>query len=179
MLKINIESEGTGARTRIWDADTGEIIPYVRSIVIYIEARSQGVWADLAVYETERYEDESGLVRQRVVLDPHTGKPTLCLRPALLHHYANNDHHPEYHADLESGHNPLQFMNLLQIMEMLADWWASTERVKDGDILKSIEANRHRFQMGDLLSQILVNTVVYLREKKAAFVRSLKETKTS
>ena len=42
------------------------------------------------------------------------------LKPALIHHYAKNTHHPEHYED---GVND---MDLIDIMEMLADWKAAT-----------------------------------------------------
>src|ERR1700757_2648069 len=46
------------------------------------------------------------------------------IKPALEHHYQNNPHHPEYWP------NGLMDMSLLDIVEMLADWKAATERMK-------------------------------------------------
>lgn len=49
-------------------------------------------------------------------------------------------------------------MNLIDIVEMLADWKAATERHADGDLLKSIELNQKRFGYTDELKTILTNT---------------------
>lgn len=78
------------------------------------------------------------------------------LKPALDHHYKNNSHHPEHFSNGISG------MNLIDILEMLADWKSSTKRGVDGDILKSIEINQDRFKYSDELKQILINTIKYL-----------------
>lgn len=75
------------------------------------------------------------------------------IKPATDHHYAVNRHHPEYHP------NGVNDMTLLDIVEMLADWMAATERHDDGDIRKSLDVNRARFGLSDQLHQILVNTV--------------------
>jgi hypothetical protein len=72
--------------------------------------------------------------------------------PALAHHYANNDHHPEHFKD---GVND---MNLLQLVEMLCDWKASSTRHNDGNIRKSIEVNADRFGLSPQLVRILENT---------------------
>ena len=72
---------------------------------------------------------------------------------ALEHHYQKNRHHPEYFTDGIAG------MNLVDLIEMLCDWKASTLRHNDGDILKSIELNQKRFGYSDELKQILINTV--------------------
>jgi hypothetical protein len=49
-------------------------------------------------------------------------------------------------------------MNLIDIVEMFCDWFASSQRHPDGSILKSIEINKNRFKMGDQFSSILENT---------------------
>ena len=74
------------------------------------------------------------------------------LKPALDHHYANNRHHPQYFR------NGLNDMNLLDIVEMLIDWKAATERHNDGDIYDSIRINQKRFGISDQLTQIFINT---------------------
>jgi len=104
------------------------------------------------------------------------------LQPVLGHHYANNSHHPEHYGikecDLCFATVPLDFdgqcprcingsftfrpnvakMTLLDVVEMLCDWKAATERHADGDITKSIQINRKRFEISDQLAEILDNT---------------------
>jgi len=72
--------------------------------------------------------------------------------PALQHHYANNSHHPEHWA------NGVNDMSLLDIMEMLCDWKAASERHNDGNIRKSIKINADRFGLSPQLVLILENT---------------------
>ncbi len=79
------------------------------------------------------------------------------LKPALDHHYANNDHHPQFH-----GEDGINGMNLLSLVEMLADWKAAGERGKDGNIYKSIDINAERFGISKQLKRILINTAKYL-----------------
>jgi hypothetical protein len=50
-------------------------------------------------------------------------------------------------------------MDLFDVMEMLMDWKASTTRNKDGDILKSLQINKSRFNISDQLYSILYNTI--------------------
>jgi len=75
------------------------------------------------------------------------------MKPALDHHYANNRHHPEYHK------NGIKDMNLIDIVEMICDWKASSERYSKGDFLKSLELNKKRFGYSDELHQLIINTV--------------------
>jgi hypothetical protein len=74
------------------------------------------------------------------------------IKPALDHHYANNRHHPEHHK------HGIDDMTLLDLVEMLADWKAASERHNDGNILKSIEHNGKRFEMSPQLIRIFENT---------------------
>lgn len=83
------------------------------------------------------------------------------LAPALEHHYKYNRHHPEYFGELG-----INGMDLIDILEMLADWKASTERTQNGDIFKSIEINSKRFNIEPQLKQILINTAKLFAENK-------------
>lgn len=74
------------------------------------------------------------------------------MRPALEHHYAHNSHHPEFFANGVDG------MSLLDIIEMLCDWKAATERHADGCLEKSIQINAQRFSLSPQLVNILQNT---------------------
>lgn len=74
----------------------------------------------------------------------------------LRHHYEVNDHHPEH---FENG---IQDMDLVQIIEMLADWKAATLRHEDGDLLKSILQNSERFGYGGEMVGLLTRTAANL-----------------
>jgi hypothetical protein len=74
------------------------------------------------------------------------------MQVALDHHYANNRHHPEFHK------NGIDDMDLLDLIEMLCDWKAASERHNDGNIRKSIEHNGIRFNMSSQLISIFENT---------------------
>lgn len=80
------------------------------------------------------------------------------LRPVLDHHYAVNRHHPEHWK------NGISEMTLVDIIQMICDWKASSERQKDGNLLLSIEKNTERFNIDDQLKQILINTAKILDE---------------
>ena len=74
------------------------------------------------------------------------------MKPAIEHHYARNRHHPEHHK------NGIDDMTLPDILEMFADWKASSERQNNGNILKSIEHNSGRFNINPQLVKIFENT---------------------
>lgn len=75
------------------------------------------------------------------------------IKPALDHHYAKNRHHPEF------WQNSVNDMTLIDLVEMLCDWKAATERNKDGNIRKSIDHNMKRYEISEQLTSIMHNTV--------------------
>jgi hypothetical protein len=72
---------------------------------------------------------------------------------ALQHHYRENRHHPEHHE------NGIKGMNLIDLVEMVCDWVAASERHADGDPHRSIDINQQRFGYSDDVKSILHNTV--------------------
>lgn len=94
---------------------------------------------------------EYGSNEYRAQLASHKG--------AVDHHYQNNRHHPEYHE------NGIYDMNLVDIIEMVADWIAAAERVKNGDIEKSLSVNSKRFEIDSQLMAVIRNTVKFIKEE--------------
>ena len=74
------------------------------------------------------------------------------LGPALEHHYRHNSHHPEHYP------GGVDDMSLLDIIEMLCDWYAATQRHADGDMERSLRINADRFGIDRQLAMILANT---------------------
>lgn len=139
-------------------ADTEEHIRKVRarlSVVIH-ELRVRGEQHDASKLEEPEklgYDQLSaqlstlvyGSAEYRAALE--AGKPT------IAHHYAYNTHHPEHYPDGIAG------MSLLDVVEMLADWKAASERTKQGSIAASLAHNKERFGIDAQLAAILENTV--------------------
>lgn len=75
-------------------------------------------------------------------------------KPAIEHHYANNSHHPEHYE------NGINGFDLFDLIEMLMDWKAATERMKDGgDIRASLKINAERFKLDPQVVAMLANTI--------------------
>ncbi len=74
----------------------------------------------------------------------------------LRHHYAHNRHHPEHFP------GGIADMNLLDLIEMLADWKAATLRHMDGSLSRSIEQNAERFGYGPEMEHLLRRTAADL-----------------
>jgi hypothetical protein len=71
---------------------------------------------------------------------PEYDEAKAALGPALEAHYRANDHHPEHFP------RGIEDMDLIQLIEMLADWKAAGERHEDGgDLHRSIIVNQERF----------------------------------
>lgn len=79
------------------------------------------------------------------------------LGKALKHHYSHNRHHPEFWKVGMSG------MSLIDLVEMMLDWIAASERHADGDPFASVIKNTGRFSIPPMLSSILSNTVAEIR----------------
>ena len=87
------------------------------------------------------------------------------LGPALQHHFQHNDHHPEHYD------NGVDDMSLMALMEMVCDWRAASERVKqrtdDPDKMSSFESglefNFERFSIGPQLASIIRSTIKELK----------------
>lgn len=73
----------------------------------------------------------------------------------LAHHYEVNRHHPEHF-----GTNGINGMTLVDLIEMLADWKAATERHSDGSLRRSLAIQADRFGIDSQLGQILYNTAI-------------------
>jgi hypothetical protein len=76
---------------------------------------------------------------------------------ALQHHYASHRHHPEFFGD-----KGIRGMNLVDLLEMMIDWHASTKRHADGDLHRSIDMNQERFGYSDDLKTIMHSTADWL-----------------
>lgn len=103
------------------------------------------------------------------------------IKPALEHHHRCNPHHPEHYVKYvcngcfevykampercsQCGYSQFQkeadisAMDLIDLLEMIADWLAATTRNPNGDIMDSIEKNQQRFKYSDELKSIFKNT---------------------
>lgn len=81
--------------------------------------------------------------------------------PAIKGHQRNNDHHPEAHA------NGIHDMDLIHLLEMILDWTAASRRMTTGNIYRSIEQNRERFNYGPEIEGLLRRTVDTILEREA------------
>ena len=113
------------------------------------------------------------------------------LKPALEMHYKKNRHHPEHFVLYECNGCFKKFsfqapnrcdqcgysqftkrpdisqMNLIDLCEMFCDWLAAGEQHADGgNIFRSIEINQKRFDYGDEIKSILMNTAHLFKKER-------------
>jgi hypothetical protein len=140
---------------------TAETLKHIRLVNQFlidfsIELLKRGQEHDQSKLESPEKElfDEMTPILEKVEYNSPEYKTSLeKLKPALDHHYEVNSHHPQHYP------NSIDGMNLFDIVEMYCDWRAAVLRTKNGDIEKSIEINKDRFNMSPQLAQIFKNTL--------------------
>lgn len=143
--------------------ETQKHIEKVRKYIRFITDKltTRGVNHDavkLDTPEVEVFAEYTDILKNLEYNSPEYKENLSKLSVALDHHYANCRHHPEHFQ------NGINDMNLVDIVEMLCDWKAASERQHNGNLLTSIEQNASRFKMTDQLKQILLNTAKLLDE---------------
>lgn len=106
--------------------------------------------------EVEVFEEFTPKLKDVEYNSPEYKAMTTLMGPAIEHHKLNNRHHPEFFTDGIKG------MTLIDLIEMLFDWKASTLRGKDGNIMRSLEIQQERFGYSDELKQIFKNTIKWM-----------------
>lgn len=74
------------------------------------------------------------------------------MKVGIHHHYQHNSHHPEHFSNGIAG------MDILDVVEMLCDWKAASERTLNGDMSKGLPLNKERFGIDDQLYSIIYNS---------------------
>lgn len=110
--------------------------------------------------EVEAFDEMAGTLKGIEYGSPEYEASLEKLGPALEHHYAVNDHHPQHFAQYFDP--PIAGMNLLNVTEMVCDWMAAVKRMEGGSIYESIEINQERFGFSDDVKKLIINTVRHL-----------------
>lgn len=101
--------------------------------------------------------EQTNKLRGMTYASPEYDETKKLMKPALDHHYSLNSHHPEY------WENGIDDMSLVDLIEMLADWKAATERHDDGDLRTSIESNASRFGYNETIKNLLLRTAEHMK----------------
>ncbi len=114
------------------------------------------VWHDRSKLESpekECFDEITPLLKTTTYGSDEYRKILKDMKPAIKHHYENNRHHPEH---FENG---IDGMNIVDLVEMICDWMAASQRHNNGNIYESLEINKERFGISDQLISILKNTI--------------------
>lgn len=138
------------------DLEAHRLIVRELSLAIATELFERAHTHDKSKYETiefEAFNKYSDELSKSVFGSKEYNEAKQKLGKALEHHYKNNRHHPEHFE------NQINDMNLVDIIEMFLDWIASSVRSKKGNINESIEVGKKKYNIGDQLINIFVNTL--------------------
>lgn len=157
------------SRPDTWD-HIDKVRANLRNVIMNLHDRADHHDASkLRPPELEMYDEFTPKLRDLVYGSPEYKATTKQMGSALEHHYEHNSHHPEHYENGIAG------MSLLDLIEMLCDWKAASERhakrpqmpaapgradapVYDSNIERSIGLNQERWGYSDELRDILLNT---------------------
>jgi len=105
--------------------------------------------------EKEAFDRETPLLKTLEFGSPEYKESLKRLGGALQHHYGANSHHPEHYADGIAG------MDLIDLVEMVVDWKAASERQKSG--VMNLAMAFERFEVNPQLASIITNTARRMR----------------
>ena len=141
-----------------YEKEVKEHIAYVRHNLLFIinELYTRGDEHDASKLESperEVFREHQGKLKDIEFGSPEYKAMLDTVRPAILNHYAKNRHHPEHWP------NGIEDMDLIDLIEMVADWVAATKRNKNGNVHKSLAHNVPKFRISPQLEKILLNTI--------------------
>lgn len=140
---------------------TADTLTHIRRVQHYLGVMVRGLLhrgevhddSKLGPEEKPLFDEMTPLLKSLTYGTPEYKASLEKLGAALEHHYAMNSHHPEHFENGVAG------MNVLDLVEMLCDWKAASERTKDGNFQKSIEIGIERFKIDPQLASILRNSL--------------------
>lgn len=151
------------------DMPDAKFIAAARDVTVKHIERVQHLLADICAafrarafaHDKSKFEDIEliPLARMQALIEAEGQAPygsaeykrrTALLGPMIEHHHANNSHHPEHYKAGIAG------MDLLDLIEMVCDWKAASER--GGDDAVGLTYSITKFGIGPQLASILKNT---------------------
>lgn len=128
------------------------------------ELDHRGMWHDQSKFEEPEAPIFMEMTPRMRAMTYGSDEYKACLRQmdvAIRHHYEHNRHHPEHY-----GTYGISGMNLIDLLEMVCDWIAATERHANGDVWQSLKKNRERYNISPGIMNFLYNTVEWLTGKE-------------
>jgi hypothetical protein len=145
--------------------NTENILQHKRLVASYMEQVARDLFRraierDLSKFgpeEFDAYEEALPRFEKAVYGTPEYIAVCKSIKPAIEHHITTNRHHPEYF-----GNTGINGMNLVDLVEMVCDWIAASQRGGGNDLMNGLEINKERFHIDDQLFEIIMNTVKQL-----------------
>jgi hypothetical protein len=136
--------------------DTEAHVELVRRFLASVRGE---LWHRARVHDASKFEEPEksmfDVIRPRLDhddIDSDEYRATLRENEAALrHHYDRNRHHPEHFPDGIAG------MTLWDVVEMVCDWAAASQRKPGGKV--NLDWAVKRFGISDQLASIIANTV--------------------
>ncbi len=79
------------------------------------------------------------------------------IKPAIDHHHSNNRHHVDFYE------NGFSDMNLIDILEMLADWKAASRRSPNLEFKDSLPIAFEKYSIPENMQKHIISTLKYLK----------------
>jgi hypothetical protein len=143
---------------------TADTVAHIEKVGDYLNLCRDELYERVFVHDESKLEEPEKSIFDTVSVQLKTLKygtdeyfaQLALMKPALDHHYAHNSHHPEHYP------NGVYGMDLFDVIEMLCDWKAASERMDNGNIYTSIEQNQKRFKYDDEFKGFLTRTALKL-----------------
>ena len=148
-MSSSVRQNGRLATFRHIETVRNYINLFVRELLSRGEHHDQ---TKLENFEAKLFEEVSHELRGLTYGSPEYAESLKKLEPALKHHYANSRHHIPHFP------NGIEGMMIIDVVEMLVDWKASSLRQNDGNILQTLKENQERYGICDQLMRIFENT---------------------
>ncbi len=144
-----------------------DLVDHKRRVASYLESVANELFRRAAEHDNSKFSPEEYDIYDEVFPELQKyayGTPELKaayerLGPALKHHFQVNDHHPDHFAAGVDG------MNLIQLIEMVCDWLAASERSKT-HITTGLSINKERYHIDDQLFEAIKSTMMRLAPGK-------------
>jgi len=123
------------------------------------DLEKRGIAHDRSKFETFEFDSFAKTRQKFKTVDFGTKEYQECvdeIKPAIDHHYAANRHHTAYHF------NGFNDMNLIDILEMLADWKAASRRSPGLRFVDSLPGAYRKYDIPENMQKHIESTLTYL-----------------
>lgn len=112
--------------------------------------------SSLSGTELRIYKEHFDELQKYPIFDPRRDIVLSKMRVAIAYHHEANDHHPEHFT------NGIDDMNLLQLMEFVADVMSQSEQ-NGIDVYEILPLLKDQYDISNQLYQVILNTVAEIR----------------